>query len=74
MMVVETPPKSRVPLCDLAVCIVTAEQTLELHALDFEGRLSHQTSLADELTINVATFKLSLKVIKEKVLHTEVYV
>jgi hypothetical protein len=73
-MVVETPPKSRVPLCDLAVCILTAEQALELHALDFEGRLSHQTSLADELTLNVATFKLSFEVIKEKVLHAEVCV
>jgi hypothetical protein len=73
-MVVETKPKSRVPLCDLAVLFLTAEQTLELHALEFEGRLSHQTSLADELTNNVGTFKISFEVIKEKVLHAEVCV
>lgn len=74
MMVVETKPKSRVPLCDLAFLFLTAEQTLELHALEFEGRLSHQTSLADELTNNVGTFKISFEVIKEKVLHAEVCV
>jgi hypothetical protein len=56
------------------VPFLTSEQKLELQALEFEGRLNHQTSLADELANNVGTFQVSFEVIKAKVFHAEVCV